>query len=61
MKGILALIIVVLSVGFAHGQNTDEVQIKISAECGSCKERIEGNSIIQQESNLLSWMLGVKY
>lgn len=66
MKGILALIIVVLSVGFAHGQNTDEVQIKISAECGSCKERIEGKlnytaGIKFAELDVRSKVLTVKY
>ena len=51
---------------FAHGQNVAEVQIKTSAECGSCKERIEEKlnytaGIKFAELDVRSKVLTVKY
>ena len=40
MKGLVALFFVILSTGISYGQ-TVEAEIKTSAECGSCKERLE--------------------
>ena len=51
MKGFFALLFIVFSVGFLYGQSI-ETKIKTSAECGSCKERIEGK---------LNYTKGVKF
>ncbi len=41
MKGVLMMVLLTLFTGVSYSQTVEEAKIKTSAECGSCKERIE--------------------
>lgn len=42
MKAIGMILSMLLITGLSYAQSVQEVKIKTSAECGSCKERLEG-------------------
>lgn len=66
MKGIISIVMLTLFVGLASAQSVEEVKINTSAECASCKERLEGklnytSGIKFAELDVPSKVLTVKY
>lgn len=66
MKNILFLLSILFITSAVQAQKTEEVQIKTSAECGSCKDRLEGklnyvDGIRFAELDVETKMLTVKF
>ena len=66
MKKGLMLLMTIFLTGMVSAQKSETVQIKTSAECGNCKDRIEGKlnytkGIVFAELDVPSKVLTVKY
>lgn len=68
MKGIVTILFAMMFVGISYGQKAEKetVKIKTSAECGMCKEKIEGElnymkGVLFAELDVASKVLTVKY
>ncbi|OFZ60801.1 MAG: hypothetical protein A3D92_13630 [Bacteroidetes bacterium RIFCSPHIGHO2_02_FULL_44_7] len=66
MKVLGMILSMLMITGLSYAQSTQEAEIKTSAECGSCKERLEGKlnyvgGIRFAELDVESKMLTVKF
>lgn len=66
MKNIILMLTIVFTSGMVSAQKSETVQIKTSAECGQCKERLEEalnytKGIVFSELDVETKVLTIKY